>query len=214
VQIGIPAGSYTPRIVDANGCDFELTPIEVTQPNALEVDLGPDFEILFGEDAQLFAEVANAQGPVLYAWNLADSTWLSCMDCINPAVYSLEFTRFFGITVSDSLGCRATDMVRIAVEKPRKVFVPTGFTPNGDFNNDLLLVHGQSTSKVLDFKIFDRWGEMVFQLQDFAFNDDTKGWDGNFRGQPCDPGVFVWILEVEYVDGEKEVFKGNTTLIR
>ncbi|HAD13901.1 MAG TPA: hypothetical protein DCF33_15860, partial [Saprospirales bacterium] len=214
VQIGIPAGFYTPRIIDANGCDFELSPIEVTQPEALEVDLGPDFAILYGEDTQLFAEVGNAQGPVSYAWNPADSTWLSCMDCINPAVYSLAFTRFFGITVSDSLGCRATDMVRIAVEKPRKVFVPTGFTPNGDFNNDLLLVHGQSTSKVLDFKIFDRWGEMVFQLQDFTFNDDTKGWDGNFRGQPCDPGVYVWTLEVEYVDGEKEVFKGNTTLIR
>lgn len=214
VQIGISAGTYLPLIVDANGCSFELPLIEVTQPDAITVDLGPDFSILFGEDTQLFASVANAQGPVQYTWNLADSTWLSCMDCINPAVYSLEFTRFFGLTVKDSLGCRADDMVRIAVEKPRKVFVPTGFTPNGDFTNDLLLVHGQSTSKVLDFKIFDRWGEMVFQLQDFAFNDDTKGWDGNFRGQPCDPGIYVWILEVEYVDGEKEVFKGNTTLIR
>ncbi|HLP95855.1 MAG TPA: choice-of-anchor L domain-containing protein [Saprospiraceae bacterium] len=214
VQIGISAGTYAPVIVDANGCSSTLAPIEVTQPNAVTVDLGPDFAILFGEDTQLFASVANAQGPVQYTWNAADSTWLSCMDCINPAVYSLEFTRFFGITVTDSLGCRADDMVRIAVEKPRRVFVPTGFTPNGDFNNDLLLVHGQSSSKVIDFKIFDRWGEMVFQLQDFSFNDDTKGWDGNFRGQPCDPGVYVWMLEVEYIDGERETFKGNTTLLR
>lgn len=214
VQIGIPAGVYVPIIVDANGCEFELTPIEVTQPEAIMVDLGPDFEILFGEDAQLFASVANARGPVQYVWNPSDSTWLSCMDCRNPAVYSLEYTRHFGLTVVDSLGCRADDMVRISVEKPRKVFVPTGFTPNGDFINDLLLVHGQSTSKVLDFKIFDRWGEMVFQLQDFAFNDETKGWDGNFRGQPCDPGIYVWVLEVEYLDGEREIFKGNTSLIR
>jgi gliding motility-associated-like protein len=214
VQIGITAGNYVPVIVDANGCSFDLAPIEVTQPAPVTVDLGPDFGILFGEDTQLFASVANAQGPVQYTWTPADSTWLSCMDCRNPAVYSLEFTRFFGVTVTDSLGCRADDMVRISVEKPRRVFVPTGFTPNGDFNNDLLLVHGQSTSKVVDFKIFDRWGELVFQLQDYPFNDDTKGWDGNFRGQPCDPGIYVWVLEVEYVDGEREVFKGNTTLIR
>jgi gliding motility-associated-like protein len=214
IQIGITAGSYTPKIVDINGCEFVVAPIVVTEPDPITVDLGPDIRILFGEDTQLLAFVLNARGLTQYAWTPADSTWLSCLDCRNPSVYSLEYSTYFEVTVTDSLGCLAEDQIQVIVEKPRKVFVPTGFTPNGDFTNDLLLVHGQSTSKAVDFKVFDRWGELVFQLKDFAFNDDTKGWDGDFRGQPCDPGVYVWVLEVEYVDGVREVFKGNTTLIR
>ncbi len=214
VQIGITAGEYAAKIMDINGCEFALTPIEVTQPDPILLDLGPDIHLIYGEDAQLLATVQNARGQVQYAWSQEDSIWLSCLDCVNPSVYSLEFPTYFEVVVTDSMGCRADDQILVSVEKPRKVFVPTGFTPNADFTNDLLLVHGQSSSKALDFKVFDRWGERVFQLKDFAFNDDSMGWDGSFRGQPCEPGVYVWILEVEYVDGVREVFKGNTTLIR
>ncbi len=213
-QIGIVAGTYVPKIVDKNGCELTLAPIVVTQPDPVLVDLGPDIHIVFGQDTQLLALVQNAVGLVQYAWSQEDSIWLSCLDCSNPSVYALEFPTYFNIVVTDSMGCQDRDQILISVEKLRKVYVPTGFTPNGDFVNDLLLVHGQNNSKVLDFKVFDRWGEMVFQLKDFAFNDEKMGWDGNFREQPCDPGVYVWILEVEYVDGVREVFKGNTTLIR
>lgn len=214
IQIGLKAGNYTPKMIDANGCEFSLAPVTVTQPDQVLVDLGPDIKIVFGQDTQLLALVQNARGLVQYTWSPEDSTWLSCLDCRNPSVYSLEFPTYFEVLVTDSSGCTAEDRVLVEVEKPRKVYVPTGFTPNGDFVNDLLLVHGQSSSKVVDFRIYDRWGELVFQLKDFAFNDDQKGWDGNFRGQPCDPGVYVWVLEVEYKDGKREVFKGNTTLIR
>ncbi len=214
IQIGVSAGLYNPQILDANGCAFIVTPIEVTQPAPLQLDLGPDIQILFGQDTQLLASVQNAQGMPQYTWNQSDSTWLSCMDCRNPSVYSLEFTRYFKVVVTDSVGCRAEDQIRISVEKPRKVFVPTGFSPNGDFTNDLLLLHGQKNTKVLDFKVFDRWGELLYQLQDIELNDETMGWDGTFRGQACDPGVYIWLLEVEYTDGVREVFKGNTTLIR
>lgn len=214
IQIGVTAGTYLPRIEDANGCELVLPAIEVTQPDPIEVDLGPDIRILYGQDTQLVAMVLNGIGPIQYAWTEADSIWLSCMDCMNPAVYSLEFPTYFEVVVKDSMGCRASDQIQVIVEKYRKVFVPTGFTPNGDFTNDLLLVHGQKDAKAVNFRVFDRWGELLFELEDFTFNDDTKGWDGEFRGQPCEPGVYVWILEVEFEDGVREVYKGNTTLIR
>jgi gliding motility-associated-like protein len=214
VQIGITAGNYLPRMVDVNGCEFVLAPIDVTEPAPISVDLGPDIRIDFGRDTQLLATVQNARGMVNYAWSQEDSIWLSCLDCRNPAVYSLEFPTYFEVVVTDSFGCKAQDQILVSVEKFRKVFVPTGFSPNGDFTNDLLLVHGQKDSKAVDFRVYDRWGELVFELKDFAFNDDTKGWDGTFRGQDCIPGVYVWVLEVEYVDGVREVYKGNTTLIR
>lgn len=214
IQIGLKAGEYVPKIRDANGCITALAPIEVTQPTQVQVDLGPDIEILLGQDTQLVAQVFNNRGHVHYSWAPADTTWLSCMDCKNPSVYGLEYAYFFNVTVMDSAGCRAQDQVLVSVKKPRKVYVPTAFSPNGDFVNDLLLVHGQSNSTALSFRIYDRWGEMVYEGKNFPFNDENTGWDGTFRGKPMDPGVYVWVLEVEYVDGQKEVFHGDTTLIR
>ncbi len=111
-------------------------------------------------------------------------------------------------------GCEAKDRVLVVVERPRKVHVPTAFSPNGDLNNDRLLVHGQSSARAISFKVFDRWGELVYQAENFPFNDPDTGWDGTFRGQPMNPGVYVWLLEVEYLDGVRDVLRGNTTLIR
>lgn len=213
-QIGIGAGVYTPRVIDQNGCIAILAPIEVFERSAVQVDLGPDFTIELGQDTQLLALVTNALGAVRYQWSLEDSTWLSCLDCSNPSVYSLYYENYFDVVVTDSLGCPAQDRIRITVEKPRRIFVPTGFSPNGDSNNDRLLVHGQQSARILDFRLYDRWGELVFETGDFIPNDPEKGWDGMFRGQPVDPGVYVWILEVEYMDGITEVLRGNTTLVR
>jgi gliding motility-associated-like protein len=214
IQIGITAGIYTPKITDINGCSVALPPLEVTQRGELKVDLGPDITILLGQDTQLLVQVSNAIGGLRYAWSPEDSVWLSCMDCINPSVYNLDYQNYFEVLVTDSLGCSAEDQILVTVEKPRKVFVPTAFSPNDDLTNDRLLVHGQQTSRALNFRVFDRWGEMIYEAKNFNFNDPDVGWDGTFRDKPADPGVYVWVLEVQYVDGVVEVFRGNTTLIR
>jgi gliding motility-associated-like protein len=214
IQIALGAGDYAPKIVDKKGCLLELPLVLLAQPDPFSVDLGPDFSILLGRDTQLFAQVVNNQGKTTYDWQAADAPWLSCLDCPDPLVEQLEYERYFTVDVSDSAGCRAEDQVRIQVLKPRKVFVPTGFSPNGDGNNDLLLLHGQSNTRVLSFALYDRWGEQVYQGRDFLLNDPAQGWDGQFQGKPCDPGVFVWVLEVEYSDGVKDLYKGNTTLVR
>ncbi len=214
VQIGLSAGIYTPRIQDKNGCIADLAPVEITQRPAIGLDLGPTIRIELGETTQLFAQVSNAADPVEYFWNPADSLLLSCLDCPDPLVDTLVFEHWFELTVVDAFGCVAENRVLVVVEKPRKVFVPTAFSPNGDGSNDLLLVHGQSTTKVISFRVFDRWGELLYEGNDFPLNDPASGWDGNFRGQPMDPGVYVWVLEVEYRDGVREVYKGDTTLIR
>ncbi|MEZ4966437.1 MAG: choice-of-anchor L domain-containing protein [Saprospiraceae bacterium] len=213
-QIGLSAGIYVPKVIDKSGCEFELPPVEIEQREPVLLDLGPDITITLGESTQLFASVSNAAGIVTYSWSPEDSLWLSCLDCPDPFVDSLFYENYFELMVTDSLGCRASDLIRVIVEKPRRVYVPTAFSPNGDFNNDRLLVHGQESAFILNFRVFDRWGEMVFEDQQFNLNDPDTGWDGDFRGKPMDPGVYVWILEVQYIDGYTEILKGNTTLIR
>jgi gliding motility-associated-like protein len=214
VQIALVAGTYTPALRDARGCTVFLPPVTLQDPPPLVVDLGPDINLLFGRDTQLLASVSNNQGPVFFQWQVEGAPYLSCVNCPDPVVKGLDFGRFFQVTATDSAGCRATDALRIDVEKPRGVYVPTGFSPNGDGQNDRLLVHGQPGTRVQQLTIYDRWGEMVYLGADFEVNDPIQGWDGTFGGQPCDPGVFVWVLEVVYPDGFKDVLRGNTTLLR
>lgn len=102
----------------------------------------------------------------------------------------------------------------VVVNKTRVAMVPTGFSPNGDQTNDRLLVHGQDGTVVRSFRVFDRWGELLFEDADFAVNDKSRGWDGSYRGDASNPGVYVWSLVVEYKDGVKEALSGHTTLIR
>ena len=124
------------------------------------------------------------------------------------------FTIKYNVSAKDTMGCLATDEMTVTVEKPRLVVVPTGFTPNADNVNDVLYVHGREGVKVKVFKIYDRWGELVFAATDFKPNDEAFGWDGKFHGEPMNTGVFVWFMEVQYLDGATDVFKGNFTLLR
>jgi len=214
VQIGLKAGTYTPIITDGNGCTLALDAVTVAQNPPVMVDLGPDISIELGQTTQLNAVVTSATGTLEYIWDPAGQRWLSCLDCPDPFVDTLFYPQYFSVEVVDELGCTGEDQILVKVYKPRRIFVPTGFTPNGDFTNDLLLVHGQSSARVLEFNIFDRWGELVYQAGNFVVNDETVGWNGKFRDKDMDPGVYVWVLEVQYLDGEKEVLKGESTLIR
>ncbi len=214
IQIALQAGTYLPRIRDANGCITTLPAIQVAQPPAIEVDLGPEIRLELGRNTQLTLDPINATLPIQITWEASDSTWLSCLDCPNPTVDSLYQDNTFEVLVVDALGCRGENSITVIVEKPRKIYVPTGFTPNGDNVNDVLFVHGQESARILDFRIFDRWGEMVFRSQDFRPNQPLTGWDGSFRDQAMMQEVYIWVLEVEYLDGYREVLHGQTTLIR
>ena len=105
-------------------------------------------------------------------------------------------------------------IVVVQVEKDNLIFVPTGFSPNDDGNNDLLWVHGHQSIQILAFRVYDRWGELVYEATDFRPNDTRTGWDGTFRGQLLDPAVFVWTMNIQFLDGTKETLKGHTNLIR
>jgi gliding motility-associated-like protein len=213
-MIGLKAGSYRVYIKDSKGCLFTSGDVLIDEPDPLVVDLGPDIVLEnYGAPAYLDAEVSGANGMVVYEWIPSDTERLSCLDCPDPIANVLTQT-VFRLRVTDENGCTAEDLITIFVRKNRTAFVPTGFTPNGDGANDRLLVHGQTGMKVISFRVYDRWGEMLYEDGDFLANSDADGWDGTFRGRPMNAGVYIWQLEVEYVDGDIESFAGSTTLIR
>ena len=88
------------------------------------------------------------------------------------------------------------------------IFVPSGFTPNGDGENDLVYVRGLNLEKI-EFKIFDRWGEKMFES-----TDQSVGWDGTYKGKAVDPDVYVYHLVAVCFDGQETLIKGNISLLR
>jgi len=95
------------------------------------------------------------------------------------------------------------------------LFIPNAFTPNGDGDNDILYVRAKGI-KTINLKIYNRWGEKVFESRQTALSGQTatEGWDGTYRGKPLNTAVFAWYAEVEFLDGDKVYRKGNVTLIR
>ena len=89
------------------------------------------------------------------------------------------------------------------------VFVPTGFTPNGDGLNDILYAVPYGIREFKSFTLYNRWGEIVFKT-----SDPAKGWDGTINGKSQQSAVFVYTVEAIDVYGEPVKLKGTTTLIR
>ena len=191
-----------------------LEEIEVKEPLPMEVEAGPDFiEIQLGDSVTLIANATNAVGNVGYEWSAAYDGTLSCDFCkyTNSSPMSSIIYTLYG---EDENGCFDTDKIEVRVQKERKIFVPTAFTPNQDLTNDLLLVHGKEGTQIKLYRIYDRWGELIYEAKDFMINDPNTGWDGMFRSKPVNTGIYQWYLEVEFIDEATDVFKGHTTLIR
>jgi len=215
-QIGLTAGEYTNvTVMDANGCTTLVPPVWIAEPDEVIVDLGSDTTIVYGQGVWLIPEIFNTTGDLIYRWTPENNVHISCLDCREPKIDSLSTQTSFQLTVIDENGCTAYDVITIFVKKFREVLVPTGFSPNGDGNmNDLLLVHGREGTMIKTFRVYDRWGELVFEGNDFPINSTADGWDGTFDGKEMNPGVFVWYVEAEFEDGATQVFKGQTTLIK
>ena len=91
--------------------------------------------------------------------------------------------------------------------------MPNAFTPDGDGLNDKLMIRGAGIT-VKSFRIFNRWGILVFEKLNFMANDPNYAWDGMVRGVPANPDVYVYTAEVTCDNGTVYMFKGNTTILK
>lgn len=210
--IGLPAGEYVAFMRDSSGCQTSTTVIVQEGPE-FSLVLPADTTIIFGDSLELVPVITGGVDTVLYAWMGSYGGTLSCLDCPRPSAkpeYEIDYT----LSVSDANGCSAEERFRVSVRKIREVAVPTGFTPNGDLQNDRLIVHGRPGTRILSFIIFDRWANVLYEASDFPVNDVSMGWDGTSKNQPMNAGVYLYKIVVEYEDASQEILSGETTLIR
>jgi gliding motility-associated-like protein len=120
------------------------------------------------------------------------------------------------VTVQDTAGCVASDSMFVEVIKIRKVYIPNAFTPNFDGINDYFTPFADfpNVQEIIDFRIFSRWGEMVYEAQGLRSTEPGTGWDGTFRGRDMPVGVYTYVVRVRFLDGVEEVYSGSINLMR
>ena len=211
---GLETGPFPVFIRDSKGCSWDSI-IQIGTVPQFELFAGEDQFIEIGDTTTLDVVLFNSAGVPDIIWESTTDLELSCTACQSTTVSPL-FTATYEASGVDENGCESNDFVTVFVAKTAQIMIPTGFTPNGDNNNDILLVHGKSSNivRVNEFRIYDRWGETVYENRNFDINDTTIGWDGTFRGEDMDTGVYVWVIEVSFEDGSTDTFSGQTTLIR
>ncbi|HRI59113.1 MAG TPA: gliding motility-associated C-terminal domain-containing protein, partial [Saprospiraceae bacterium] len=214
VFYNLNSGVYTVTTLDANDCQ-RMETILINAAIPLVVELGDNQTIEQGGSTIIQAIVNVPQDSILsVAWTPPfDSS--ECPECLTQTVAPLVSTTY-SVHVTALNGCDDEDKIVVIVDRRRHIFIPNVFSPNGDGDNDIVGVFAKpgTVRSIKSFRIFDRWGEAVYTLENFAPNDPTLGWDGRLNGQPMNPGVFVWYVEVEFIDGVVELYEGDVTIVR
>jgi gliding motility-associated-like protein len=155
-------------------------------------------------------------GPEVVSYNWTPAKNLSCTDCPTPYA-NPKLTTTYTVRVEDKYGCANTANVTVTtVCNGLNYFLPNTFSPNGDGVNDIFAPRGVGITRVNSMRIFNRWGEMVFEKMNFVANDRTPtgGWDGNYKGKPASADVYVYIIEFVCENAAIVSVKGNVALVR
>lgn len=208
-----PRTTTTYQVVgfDTHECYTDTGWVKVVVNPVPAIELGPDVVLATGS-THVFSPVIQ-RGPIVsWQWSPADN--LSCTDCEMPIV-EVKGNKTYRALVTNDLGCTAVDSINIRPFcKGSQVFIPNAFTPDGDGLNDILMVRGKGIALVRSFRIYSRWGELVFERKNFPPNDPAFGWDGSIRGKTGAPEVYVFTVEVVCENELIYTFKGNTTLLK
>ncbi|NUN99977.1 MAG: gliding motility-associated C-terminal domain-containing protein [Saprospiraceae bacterium] len=206
---GLGAGTYNLALRDASGCMANIT-TTLNEPDSLWLDVGPDQEITRGQ-AVLLQATCSLENPSP-VWSNDQNT--TTHEGIEWLVQPASTTRYT-CEVQDEKGCVAKAGLLVQV-RPNSVFHPNVLYRNSENpanRNFTLFAQEGHVQQINSLKIFDRWGDLVFQRNLFAPNVPELGWDGAINGKPSNAAVFVFVAELLLSDGTVEVVKGDVTVL-
>lgn len=207
---GLSAGNYTLTILNEAGCS-NTEEILIQQPQELTVDLGPDLEVDPGTTVEIIAD------PSIDTALIGSVRWLINGEAAGFS--SLQFpiliqnNTLFNITLEDELGCAASDQKRITISNG-DFYLPNVFRPNSDINENARFgIESNANALIKSFQVFDRWGNLMFEVRDIPVGSDDSYWLGVTNGQRAHEGVYVYSAELQLPDGSTQYLKGDVTLI-
>ncbi|MBE7173470.1 MAG: PKD domain-containing protein [Williamsia sp.] len=203
---------YTVVGTDSKGCFADTAHVPLAVYPYPTVNAGEDKTILAGSSVTLTPKLSVDVTGI--RWQ--PLTGLNCLDCPEP-VAAPKQTTTYSISVYNQGGCLAKDEVTLFVVcKEGNLYMPNTFSPNGDGVNDVFYPRGRGIFGIRSFKIFNRWGEQVYEKYNFQANDGSPsaGWNGRYKDKDAGQDVYVYIIEVVCENSTVVTYKGNVALIR
>lgn len=202
-------GVYTLEIKANNGCVY-IDSFEILAPSEIELNIVADSlsGIISSTES---VEILLNGGTSPFNWNWTNGFDLSCYDCVNP-ILTFENSGWLHLRLSDQNLCTANDSIFINVEPELNFGIPNVFTPNLDGTNDKFFVLANGELRNFNMKIFNRWGEKIFET-----NDNSQAWDGTYNGEIQGVGTYVYFIQFdEFRNGawKQRLEKGSLTLLR
>ncbi len=204
------AGEYEAMVTDGNGCtkSESLSLVAAAIPS---IDPIADLRLPLG-DSLLLQVLTNNVGFSSIQWDTLIG--LSCGDCLNPIVNPLHTTEYT-LSITSIDGCTTTASFSVQVIKNRRFYAPNIFSPNLDGQNDFFnILGGGEVEQVRKLSIFDRWGGLIYENTELDHRAISGGWDGKHNGNLVDNGVYVWVADIQFIDGYREVFAGDVMVAK
>jgi len=208
-----PDSSITYRIVgyDTLNCFFDTGYVHLQVYPIPKVDiLETKINLIVGNSVQLHS----VSSKDVIRWRWTPPAGLSCADCPNP-VATPKNDVTYTLQVSNAGSCLAEDRVTIHVLcNTDNLFVPNTFSPNKDGANDVFYPRGRGIYGIRSMRIYNRWGELMYEKMNFQANDVSAGWNGTFKNVELTPDVYVYTIEVICDNNQLFSLKGNVTLLK
>ncbi|MFK7982187.1 MAG: gliding motility-associated C-terminal domain-containing protein [Saprospiraceae bacterium] len=211
-------------LFDETNCRVD-TMITIPQPRELEVGFAENLvEVDLGSSTTLNLEI-NGDAPIAEIFwtqdgGAVDSAFLcSVLPCDNPTVNPLDNTTYTAF-VTDANGCMSDGSITVEIDKNRNVYIPNVFAPNNagfDTNDRFAVFTGSGVRRINYAKVFNRWGTIVADVTGVnitGVGQTIQVWDGQLKGQKANQGVYIYIVEVEFIDGQTLLYRGDIALLR
>jgi gliding motility-associated-like protein len=202
--------TYTVTGTDRKGCFVTTDTVRISVFPYPVVNAGRDTTVAVGYPVTLQGSFSGDVTSLQWS----PSTGLSCTNCPNPVALPSNNTTYT-LRVVNNGGCVSTDAVTVFVVCTNgNIFIPNTFSPNADGVNDVFYPRARGISQIRSMRIFNRWGQLVFEKQNFNANEVSAGWNGLFRGSPAPSDVYVYTMEVFCENSTIITLKGDVTLVR
>ncbi|MCG8330041.1 MAG: gliding motility-associated C-terminal domain-containing protein [Chitinophagales bacterium] len=202
-------GNYEVEIIDDNMCLYQ-TSGELTAPEIPLITGATEYTTQLGYSIQLNTYLNNINTQSIQ-WN--NATFLDCIDCLSPVAFPLQNSNPVLVVTSQD-ECSDSLSIQITVEKTRAFYAPNAFSPNGDGINDIFYLHGSKEVATIDLSIFDRWGGHIYEAKGMTSNDALNAWDGKYKGEILNPGLYTWLANIHFIDGYSSLYSGGVSLVK
>jgi gliding motility-associated-like protein len=206
--------SYALVVTDQFNCrSLTADSVTIIVVPTVRISAGRDTIVALNQPLQLNAfEIGNA-GVTQFTWSpglyLNDPTIANPIAVFPVPVLTAPYEYYYTVTGTTPVGCEGTAAIRIRVYKGPDIYVPNAFSPNNDGKNDLLRPIPVGIKELRSFRVFNRWGQLIFSVK-----DASKGWDGKINGVEQATGTFIWIAEGVDYNGNLITRKGTATIVR